>query len=116
MIKHGICTNCSTPFKYNSNDRLGKFCSQKCHFSSKQEKASCPYCHKEFIKRKKENRKSCSSECFLIGKGMRSKSPQVKDFFVRLRNEKGGQSSIVESFFLKVRRAIDYLFPTKLKV
>jgi len=114
MIKQGICQQCSTPFNYNHNDRQGKFCSQVCHYSSKKEKAPCSQCRKEFVRRKKDPRKTCSNLCFAISRGVRSKSPQVKDFFEHLRSEKVGQLSFLGKIFLKVRETIE-LFTAKLK-
>lgn len=64
MIRISICEYCRTKFSYNNKDSKGKFCSQTCHYASKNEKMSCIECGKEFIKRKKDMRKSCSTECF----------------------------------------------------
>lgn len=114
MIKQGHCQQCSATFNYNDNDRQGKFCSQTCHYASKQEKASCSQCRKEFIRRKKDPRKTCSTVCFAISRGIKSKSLEIKEFFEQLRNEKAGQSSFLGRFFLKVRNTVQ-LFTAKLK-
>lgn len=114
MIKQGHCQQCLATFNYNDNDRQGKFCSQACHYASKQEKASCSQCCKEFIRRKKDPRKTCSTVCFAISRGVKSKSLEIKEFFEQLRNEKAGQSSFLGRFFLKVRSTVQ-LFTAKLK-
>jgi hypothetical protein len=114
MNKESICEQCEVIFTYNAADRLGKFCSQKCHYASKKEVASCSQCHQEFMRRKKDPRKTCSDKCFMIRRGLRSKSPETREIFTHMRNEQGGQTSLLDRFFLKVRRAFE-LITAKLK-
>ena len=83
MSKESICEHCEVIFIYKTSDRLGKFCSQKCHYGSKRDKAFCVQCKKEFEKRKKDPRKTCSKACFMVNRGI--KSPPCESFFERLR-------------------------------
>lgn len=78
MIKISICEYCRDKFSYNNKDSKGKFCSQRCHYASKNERMTCVECKKEFIKRKKDMRKSCSTDCFKARR-MKITKPRVKD-------------------------------------
>lgn len=82
MSKESICEHCQAIFTYKATDRLGKFCSQKCHYASKRDKSFCIHCMKEFEKRIKDPRKTCSKACFMVSR--RIKLPQ-KSFFERVR-------------------------------
>jgi hypothetical protein len=114
VIKQGQCQHCSTSFNYNGLDRLGKFCSQKCHYDSKKERSRCTICQKEFERRKKDPRKSCSSECFMISRGIKSRIPEFKEVCLKWQADKAGQISFLGKMISKVRRAIT-IFTTQQK-
>jgi len=103
MLQQGRCINCSIEFMYNDQDRSGKFCSKKCHYASKNELATCIYCSKEFERRIKEARKTCSKECWINSRGIKSKDPAIKEESKARQALKNGQMVIEEvtrrSFF-----------------
>jgi len=78
--RESICEQCALIFTHK-NDRMGKFCSQKCHYGSKRESANCGQCHKEFKRRKKEPRKTCSKTCFMISRGIKIVTPGTPLFY-----------------------------------
>ena len=103
MLQQGKCTNCAIEFMYNDQDRSGKFCSKKCHYASKNEMATCCFCSKEFERRIKEARKTCSKECWKNSRGMKSKDDGIKEESRFKQAIKNGQMIIEEvqrrSFF-----------------
>ncbi len=110
--RESICEHCEVIFTYK-NDRMGKFCSQKCHYGSKRESANCSQCRKEFKRRKKDPRKTCSTRCFMISRGIKSKDPIVKETCEALKKEEVGQMNVDESVLDKIRRAVLDFFTAK---
>lgn len=102
MMQQGICSQCKVTFTFNDQDRSGKFCSKKCHYDSKNEDATCVHCQKTFARTIKAGRKTCSKECWIGQKGLRSKNPQVKEITSFERAVKSGQIAITETIKTRI--------------
>lgn len=94
MIKQSQCATCATFFMYKTEDSTGKFCSRSCYYKSRNMIVICKNCGKEFTKRLKDKRKTCSLECYKLRKGSSSKDQSIKELSRIINSKIAGQTSL----------------------
>lgn len=103
--KPSRCTYCGKDFKYRSGGGSGKFCSLKCHFSSRNKPTPkpCEHCRVPFVKRDAATTKQkrfCSPKCAAVHRSEMNRSVR---FFSRIADRRQDWPEVAAS----VRRAAD---------
>lgn len=79
---------------YKTEDSTGKFCSRTCYYESRNIMAICKNCGKDFKKRVKDPRLTCSQECYKARKSLKSRDDSVRELARVINSKIAGQISI----------------------